>query len=140
MKEEINLLQAMMDGMSRSWMEQRAKTQMTLCSLIEQLSKLDKNRLIEGLDNPHSYRGYYSDLSFEREIPIDKRCKNVKKVLKMLKECMGKVFEGYKGGDFVMGANTPLWRAGYGDCGVRIMSLDLSKEVIILITAPEEEN
>jgi len=30
---------------------------------------------------------------------------------------MGKVYEGYKGGDYVMGANTPLWIGEYGSAG-----------------------
>jgi hypothetical protein len=36
---------------------------------------------------------------------------------------MGQVFGGYKGGDFVMGALTPVWVADYGCCGMKIMAL-----------------
>lgn len=36
---------------------------------------------------------------------------------------MGEVFEGYKGGDFQMGRNTPVWLASYGCSGEKIMAI-----------------
>jgi len=36
---------------------------------------------------------------------------------------MGQVFNGYKGGDFVMGALTPVWIASYGRLGRKIIAL-----------------
>ena len=41
--------------------------QMTLGKLIQELEKLPKDKLIEKIGKPHSYRGYYSDLAFERQ-------------------------------------------------------------------------
>lgn len=38
----------------------------------------------------------------------------VKHFVKMLKNIVGKTFTGYKGGDFLMGRQTPLWVANYG--------------------------
>ena len=37
---------------------------------------------------------------------------------------MGQVFEGYKGGDFMMGALTPLWVAAYGNCGNKLLAIN----------------
>lgn len=37
---------------------------------------------------------------------------------------MGQVFQGYKGGDYVMGALTPLWVSTYGNSsGTKIMAV-----------------
>lgn len=33
--------------------------------------------------------------------------------LEMLKEAVGKTYEGYKGGDFEMTEDTPMWVANY---------------------------
>lgn len=108
----------MMDGMSAQWAKDRAATQMTLGKLIDRLSELPAAMPIEGIHNPHSYRGYYCDLAFERG---DKM--TVEDALKTARGCMGEVFEGYKGGDFQMGRNTPVWLSSYGYCGPRIMKL-----------------
>lgn len=45
-------------------------------------------------------------------------------------------FTGYKGGDFTMTGDTPLWRASYGDTGEAIMDLQphRSGSALILIT------
>lgn len=124
-------LQAMMKGMSIEWQRVRAKTQLTLGKLISILEAMDQKMMIEGFDNPHSYRGYYEDLAFERS---ENKIK-VSKALKMCRDAMGNVFVGYKGGDFVMGALTPLWISEYGCCGKRFMALKESGE----IEACEEE-
>jgi hypothetical protein len=66
-----------------------------------------------------SYRGYYSDLAFE---PSESG-ETVASLLNRCQAAMGEVFQGYKGGDYVMGRNTPLWIANYGSCGPRLMAL-----------------
>lgn len=116
----INNMQALIDGMSLEWQRDRAKTQMTLGKMIDALKVMPNNKRIEGLGELSSYRGYYSDLAFEPS-------KGKKTVAKILKECgaaMGTVFTGYKGGDYVMGANTPLWLACYGLCGKKIIGIN----------------
>lgn len=116
---DLNPIQAMMNGMSAQWQKDRAGSQMTLGSLIYELEKMRPTDLIEGFGSPHSYRGYYSDLAFERaDAPI-----LVSDALTICRKCMGEVFEGYKGGEFQMGRKTPIWFASYGSCGTRIMSL-----------------
>lgn len=112
-------LQAMINGMSQEWQRERSSSQLTLGKLIERLAAMPQDALIEGFGNPHSYRGYYCDLSFERteeKFPVSK-------ALEMCRGAMGQVFEGYKGGDFQMGANTPLWLAEYGCCGNKFMGV-----------------
>jgi len=112
-------LQAMVNGMAANWQAERADTQMTLGELIDRLEEMDPTVMIKGFGEPHSYRGYYVDLAFET-MPDPIR---VIDALLMCRDAMGREFEGYKGGDFVMGCNTPLWIAAYGCCGTRIMAI-----------------
>lgn len=112
-------MQALVDGMSAKWQRERAETQMTLGNLIAVLTAMPAGAHVANLSHPHSYRGYYSDLAFER-------AEGVRPAAELLADCkdaMGKVFEGWKGGDFVMGSLTPLWIAECGDCGEKLMAL-----------------
>lgn len=115
----IHPLQAMMNGMSAAWQAERAQTQMTLGRFIAWLETRLPDDEVVGLGSLDSYRGYYSDLAFAPD-------ETPRPVAALLAECrgaMGKVFQGYKGGDFLMGETTPLWVAGYGDCGPRLMGM-----------------
>jgi hypothetical protein len=134
--ESIHPIQAMLDGMSAAWQKERTATQMTLGAFISALEALDGNREILGVGDPISYRGYYSDLAFEPE----ESTAPVREVLAKARACMGEVFTGYKGGDFQMGKNTPLWLSEYGVAsGLRIMELDATVEPIRLVTAMEDQ-
>jgi len=115
----MNNLQALVDGMSAQWCRERADTQMTLGKMIAVLEAMPKETLINGVGPLHSYRGYYCDLAFEP----DATKVSASGVLAMCKSAMGKVFQGYKGGDFVMGELTPLWVASYGCCGKKILAI-----------------
>lgn len=119
MSKAYDPMQALVDGMSAQWQRERAETQMTLGAFIEALEAMPQDRQIEGIGHPHSYRGYYSDLAFER---ISEKV-TVVQALAMCKESMGQVFVGYKGGDYVMGALTPLWIASYSCCGDKFMGI-----------------
>ncbi|WP_312463570.1 hypothetical protein [Comamonas sp.] len=110
-------MQALIDGISAQWMKERAETQMTLGDLISRLEALPPETVV-GLGNPHSYRGYYSDLSFE------KCSATVEDLLKDCKESMGKEFEGYKGGEFYMHAGVPVWVASEGCCGQKLIAIN----------------
>lgn len=58
--------------------------------------------------------------------------KKERQAAELLAECkaaMGKVFCGYKGGDYVMGALTPVWLASYGCCGPKLMALHAGGEI-----------
>lgn len=129
-------LQALVNGMGAMSQTERAKSQMTLGALIGRLEELDPERLVEGMGGLMSYRGYYSDLSFDTGEPP-------RTVADLLSECrgaMGKVFEGYKGGDFQMGERTPLWIAPYGSTGPRLMALDVSTDPIRPVTEDEPDH
>lgn len=58
-----------------------------------------------------SYRGYYEDLAieFEDKYPYPK----VTDLLNLLKDAVGKTFQGYKGGDYKMDENSRVWVANY---------------------------
>lgn len=116
----MDKLQAMIDGMMAEQQRERADTQMTLGDVITALESLPKDTEVEGLKRLMSYRGYYSDLAFEQE--HGKR--PAREILTMCRAAMGKVFTGYKGGDFMMGESTPMWIAEYGCCGVKITAIN----------------
>lgn len=127
----MNNLQAMIEGWSQHWQKERAETQMTLGQLIEELEAEPGEREVIGFGQPHSYRGFYTDLSFE---PVESKL-TASELLRVAQSCMGRVFEGYKGGDFLMGENTPLWMAEYGSTGPRLMALNTEGECITPVLA-----
>lgn len=112
-------LQTLVDGMSAQWLRERAETQMTLGKLIDALEAMPDGAEVANINRAHSYRGYYSDLAFKR----DEGTRPAADLLAECKAAMGQVFCGYKGGDFVMGALTPVWLANYGCCGRKLMAL-----------------
>jgi hypothetical protein len=118
-------IQALMDGMGAQWQRERAETQMMLGKLIDALEAMPEGAEVANLNSAHSYRGYYSDLAFGRE-------EGTRPAADLLAECkaaMGQVLCGYKGGDFVMGALTPVWVASYGCCGQKLMALHVGGEI-----------
>lgn len=134
--DEIHPFQAMVDGMGAAWQRERAASQMTLGELIAVLRVQPPEREITGLSHPHSYRGYYRDLAFE---PTDGTV-TVRELLEVCERgCMGRTFEGYKGGDFVMGEQTPVWIARWGIASrQRLMGLDIDAEPIAPVTEEED--
>lgn len=94
--------------------------QMTLGELIFELEKLDPNQKIQKIQNPHSYRGYYEDLAFE----TSEEFMTVKEALQLCKDCLGKVFVGYKGGNWYMDEKTLVWISEHGNLGGMIVEID----------------
>ena len=124
-------IQAMLDGIGAREARKRAETQLTLGKLISALEGMPADAEVANLKAAHSYRGYYEDLAFER-------AEGTRPAAALLAECkaaMGRVFCGYKGGDYVMGALTPLWVASYGTTGDKLMAVRAGGE---LETAPNE--
>lgn len=118
-------LQALIDGMNAQWQRERSETQLTLGALISALENMPDDAQVANLRNPDSYRGYYSDLYFERH-------DGTRPAAELLAECkaaMGQVFTGYKGGEYVMGELTPLWVASYGYCGLKLMAVHAGGEL-----------
>lgn len=119
----MNPLQAMFDGASHVWQRERAATQMTLGKLIKALEAMPPGSTVSRIERPHSFRRYYMDLAFEPGVgmmPVDE-------AIKLCRGAMGKVFFGYKGGDYLMGESTPVWIAEHGSSvGERIIVLDVN--------------
>ena len=59
--------------------------------------------LPKGLGAPHSWRGVYQELAFE--VVEDT---TVGEMLDCAEECIGKTFQGWKGGDFTMRETTEI--------------------------------
>ena len=132
-------IQELIDTMNAASMLTRGNYHLTLGDLIGVLTGAPKDAQVvyaggnySGLrpSDPHSYRGYYSDLSFA---PTDAEV-TVGSLLTACEGALGKTFTGYKGGDFVMESNTPLWAAHYGSCGDAIIAHELKDGTLFLIT------
>jgi hypothetical protein len=110
-------LQKMMDAMGSMARDTRSRYHVTLGKMIETLEGFPHDAVVKLSDDPDahprgaiSYRGYYSDLAFEPSSEFT----TVAEFLGECKQALDSTFEGYKGGDFRMGADTPLWISEYG--------------------------
>ena len=126
--------QKLFDAMSEAGRRERSRYHVTLGTLIAELEKLEWDRPVEFVGggsprSPHSYRGYYSDLSFSNGGTIQ-----AKELLMICCASRGRTFEGYKGGDFIMGDDTPLWAASYGCCGPAIVAITVTPDKVLLTT------
>lgn len=84
---------------------------MFLKDLITWLESQDQNLKVPyGFAEPSSYRGYYEDLAFAPEENV-----TFGEMLAYAKYALGKTFEGYKGGQYLMDEYTNCWIAEYGD-------------------------
>ena len=123
-------MQQLVNNMSAEQQSMRKESdQFTLGELIERLEQLPEDMEIP-LGEPMSYRGYYCDLAF---VPLSRTPSIVKDVLRTADCSVDTIFTGYKGGNFLMGLDTPVWIAHYGSCGRKITGITddgqiLSKE------------
>ncbi|MFN7340112.1 MAG: hypothetical protein ACK5VI_03410 [Opitutia bacterium] len=118
-------IQAMLNVMSEMAEETRSKYHLTLGQLINRLEKMPKNRRLltsdgRGIEGLGSYRGYYSDLALH---PVDGPVWTAAQLHRACRGVLGAALTGYKGGEFLMEKNTPLWLASYGCLGPAIMDL-----------------
>lgn len=126
--------QSFINAKNKEWRAKRSSSQMTLGRLISELENQPMSQQIESIGEPHSYRGYYDDLAFEK---VDGTT-TVAILLTLLKtECLGQTFTGYKGGDFYMDSDTPVWISEYGSTGVKIMSIE-DGETLTFLTQEDE--
>lgn len=134
-------LQALVNALGESGRMTRSRYQMTLGKMLRALEGCDADMpvVFGGADtgspgDAHSYRGYYSDLSFEpSHDPV-----TVAEFKKQCSGALGTVYEGYKGGDFTMTDDTPLWCAGYSHCGNAIIDLSTVDGKVVLNTKDVE--
>ena len=83
---------------------------MYLCELITFLEGEDQALVLPvGFARPHSYRGFYDELAFEPAENV-----TVGAMLSDARSALNSTFEGWKGGEFVMGDYTPCWLAVEG--------------------------
>lgn len=116
------------------------KPQATLGYLISRLERCEPNegvffdfgRLSPKPRSLDSYRGFYDHLAVDFvKAEYDHEIKVVD-FLKELRECLGKTFTGYKGGDYTMHEGTPLWVAPYGGtCDTAIIDVIEDYRVVL---------
>lgn len=87
---------------------------MTLGELISTLQNLPQTDKISDYRHAYSYRGYYDQLAIRRK---EYAVCTVAELVTYLKGCIGKSYEGYKGGWYEMDKRTPVWIAEYGELG-----------------------
>lgn len=68
-----------------------------------------------GFAYPHSYRSSHDALAFE---PVENI--SLHEMLNEAQSALGKTFEGYKGGDFLMESYSEVYLAKYGHVGEEI--------------------
>ncbi len=140
-----NPLQVMVDAINEEGRRTRAKYQLTLGQLIGRLEDSMQYATVECTNGispgtPHSYRGYYSDLAFELNDPTEVDLK-VKDFLAICKKVLDTTLEGYKGGDFVMDAKTPLWLSAWGDASeIAIMDVTRKNDDTVLLVVRSLED
>jgi len=140
MRVKDDSFQAMIDAMCHAERDEQLKTspQLILGELIAKLeSKRPDDSVVFDFDNMHptslcSWRGSYDELAIEYSNKGE--LLTVDTFLTMLKSAVGATYEGYKGGEFVMGRQTPLWVDNYGvgdHRGVVGVKDDVQKVIII---------
>lgn len=93
---------------------------MVLIELIKYLESKDPEKLVPiGFCDPHSYRGSYCELAFEKT----EGAVSIGEMLRTAKSCIGTTFIGYKGGEYTMSEYTTVHIAEYGCCGEEIGTL-----------------
>ena len=130
-------LQKLVDALGDSNRRTQSDYHLTLGAAIDQLENVPETLAIKfdwngsSPKSPDSYRGYYSDLAFEsRSEPT-----TVGSFIADCRRSVGATFEGYKGGDFVMMRDTPLWASEWGhSSGRAIIALAIGDDTVILVT------
>lgn len=125
--------QKLFDAMSDESRRDRSKYHLTLGGLISFLEGVDasfpvKDSLGRSVGGMDSYRGYYADLA----VGFDPQTAG--ELLETAKDAIGTTFQGYKGGDFLMNSDAPLWVAAYGYCGPAVIDAAVVDGTVVLTT------
>ena len=103
---------------------------MQLIELIDTLKLLPSDlNMKRPYGSPHSYRGYYQELALEPS----EGCQTVGDLIDLLIGCLGKTYEGYKGGDFSMNDYSDVYIAYYGSCGAGVKLVGVNAEGVNLV-------
>lgn len=92
----------------------------------------------------HSYRGYYDQLALSHASHYDDlgdpKPLTVAALVKILRAAIGQTFQGWKGGDFVMGRDTQVWVDNAGEAtGTGISGVIRGSLAVIITTRPDDE-
>ena len=133
-------LQYIVDAMGEAQKNTRSDYHLTLGELIAILENIDPDAPVKfedgtSPDNARSYRGYYSDLAFDHTEDV----RTASDVLEVATDVHGTELMGYKGGDYLMGDLTPLWKASWGDLGTPILSAKEWGGDIVLVLGEDEK-
>lgn len=123
---------------------------MTLGALIERLERIEAREGGAGLPvyfdfarfRPsgvlESYRGYYTDLALGYTEELDEYFP-LGVILSRLRAAIGQTFQGWKGGDYLMGARTRMWASNPGEAsGSEIVGIRDDEWRVVLVTEQEE--
>lgn len=84
----------------------------------------------------NSYRGWYDHLAVAWAPGSHHPWPTVDQFRTGLRAAVGATFTGWKGGEYVMRAQTPLWVDAYGDAsGTGIIAIEDSDGTVTLVTA-----
>lgn len=127
-------MQGLVNAMGETSRLTRSQYHLTLGKLIAALNEANPQMEVVfdcggSPGGPHSYRGYYSDLSFPAVGKITAGA-----LLALCNAVLGSTLEGYKGGDFLMKDDTPLWHAAWGSCGLAIVGIGEHRGKLVLET------
>lgn len=90
-----------------------------------------------GVRYPHSYRGYYEQVALD----IDESTTAIKasELYRMLEPLPGNYLTGWKGGEFLISDETPVWISRPGEVSDRrLVGLMLNREGCKLVWEEEE--
>lgn len=87
-----------------------------------------------------SYRGYYDQIAVGYDMEDrPQETVTVEVFLALCKKALGQIFTGYKGGDFVMTADTKVWVANYGHCDGLVLDHVEDNDVWVILHVRKEE-
>lgn len=95
-------------------LERHSPPQLTLGGLIKVLQALPADTMVESIFDHTSYRGYYDHIALVINRPCKKRYKP-EAIISHLEQAYLILFDGYKGGNYRMTKDTPVWIADWGD-------------------------
>lgn len=125
-------------------------TQLTLGEMVLKMEAIVKECEAEKIDSHvhydfghlfpttiNSWRGSYCELALDYDSYDGGGIQmSAKAFHELLKETVGKTFEGYKGGGFTMSRQTPVWVANYGNSGeTAVVDIVKSNYGVIIKTA-----